>query len=451
MLIGLQELTMKPKEFDVVVVGSGPAGVHAAYPLIKAGLNVAMIDGGGENPNQGKEQRTSVFKKTHALLKIKSNIEIVQILAKGGLSEVWHGICDFFSENELEAIGLPPREIRREYKEISRLIKLSARTPLDLHSKLLLAKARLNTHRENSIYKVPLVFSYRTSAFVEKLKRFKNFTYIPNQLVYKVKENRSHIEIQSYSIDKKYQSTTKASILILAAGAINTTRIVLRSFNLYNHKTNFLTKANYIVPCLHLESLGKKNDSRESDFGQLVIKSKGTDRGVDSFFIQLYRLNRLFLHKALQYIFLPKMFALPLLSALAPYIVIADIRFPAFESKEAFCKLKKGTNKKDTLEISFKEENDRLIAHREKYNKIRKQLWSLGLIPLKIIFGYTTSHYAGGVSVNKNGKLNKTNKIYIADSSSWKILPAKPPTITIMANAARVGKNVLREFLGEKI
>ena len=35
-----------PPEFDVIVVGSGPAGVSAAYPLVDAGFRVLMIDGG---------------------------------------------------------------------------------------------------------------------------------------------------------------------------------------------------------------------------------------------------------------------------------------------------------------------------------------------------------------------------------------------------------------------
>lgn len=453
-------------QFDVVVVGSGPAGAHAAYPLVKAGLRVAMIDGGLDDLKQetkpskstvtdGKKtshaldlikESSSLFEKTYDLLKIKSNIEIVQSLAKGGLSETWHGICDFFSENELEAIGLPAAEIKREYKEISKLIKLQFRTPLDLHGSLLLAKAKSNTDRENSIYQVPLVFSYRTSSFVEELKRFKNFVYIPNQLVYRVKEKRSHVEIQSFSIDKKDESITRASFLILAAGSINTTRIILRSFKLYNYKRSFLTKANYIVPCLHLASLGKKNDSKKTKFGQLVISSKETNRGVHSFFIQLYRLNPLFLHKALQYTVLPRIVVLPLLSILAPYVVIADVRFPAFESKMTFCKLKKETGKSDTLEISFKETSEELIRHKKEYDKITQQLRSLGLFPLQTIIGYTTSHYAGGLSVDKNGKLHKTNRMYITDSSSWKILPAKPPTMTIMANAARVGKNVLKRI-----
>ncbi len=453
-------------QFDIVVVGSGPSGVHAAYPLIKAGLNVAMIDGGLDSQRQSKElqefpdakltksghyygfvkESSYVFNKTFELLPIKSNIDIIQSLAMGGLSEVWHGICDFFSENELLAIGLPPDEIKREYKEISKLIKLNFRTPLDLHSRLLLAKAKRNIQRENSIYQAPLVFPYRTSSFIEKLKQFKNFVYIPNQLVYRVKEKKDHVEVQSFSIDKKNESITRASFLILAAGSINTTRILLRSRKLYNFKTSFLTKANYVVPCLHLSSLGKKNDSKKSRYGQIVISTKETDRGADSFFIQLYRFNPLFLHKALQYVVLPKIIAFPLLSALAPYVVIVDVRFPAFESDMTFCKLKKEKGKRDTLEIFFKETSEELLRHRMEYDKITRQLWSLGLVPLRTIIGYTTSHYAGGVSVDKNGKFYNSRRIYVADSSSWKILPAKPPTLTIMANASRVGKNVLKIF-----
>ena len=31
-------------EFDVIIVGSGPAGTSAAYPLVQAGLRVLMVD-----------------------------------------------------------------------------------------------------------------------------------------------------------------------------------------------------------------------------------------------------------------------------------------------------------------------------------------------------------------------------------------------------------------------
>lgn len=35
-----------PVDFDVVIVGSGPSGVSAAFPLLEAGLKVLMVDGG---------------------------------------------------------------------------------------------------------------------------------------------------------------------------------------------------------------------------------------------------------------------------------------------------------------------------------------------------------------------------------------------------------------------
>ncbi|MGA2128891.1 MAG: FAD-dependent oxidoreductase, partial [Xanthobacteraceae bacterium] len=32
---------------DIVIIGSGPAGVSAAFPLVETGLRVLMIDGAG--------------------------------------------------------------------------------------------------------------------------------------------------------------------------------------------------------------------------------------------------------------------------------------------------------------------------------------------------------------------------------------------------------------------
>ena len=38
-------MPVKP-DFDVIIVGSGPAGVSAAFPLVESGLTVLMVDGG---------------------------------------------------------------------------------------------------------------------------------------------------------------------------------------------------------------------------------------------------------------------------------------------------------------------------------------------------------------------------------------------------------------------
>lgn len=462
-------------QFDVIIVGSGPAGVSAAYPLIKAGLKVAIIDGGLEDKKKDEKlddfsdinlTKTSnayelfrnnsfIFNKTYRLLKIKSKIEIIQTLSKGGFSKFWHGISDFFTFSELEATGLPALEIQSEYKEMASQIKLESKLPLDIHSKLILHAAISKTNLTSTIYPLPSAASYIDTLSIDVFKKFKNFTYISEQLVYKVEDNLKFVEIQTKLIDKSLKSTFQARFLILAAGSINTTRILLRSLELYNYQTTFLTKAHYVIACLHLRTLFREKNFKKMRLGQLAISSKQTQLGLSKFFIQLFRFNPMAIQKASKYLPLPKSMAQILMRIIGPSLVFADVRFPALESKDKFCKLKKDSDEKDILEIQFKETREELRDHQKELKKIKQQLKVLGLFPLKTGSDYITAHYGGGVpylkrpgkiSVDINGKLHQANRIYIADSATWRALPAKAPTLTIMANATRVGKNVSSIF-----
>lgn len=466
---------MQNPQLDVVVVGSGPAGVNAAYPLIEAGVKVAIVDGGLDGKKTDKEvndfsdinlsetsnayelirDNSYIFNKTYELLKIKSKIEVIQSLAKGGLSGLWHGISDFFSPAELERIGLPVDEIQKEYKEVAKRINLKPRLALDLHSKLILQASKNKSNLESRIYQTPSAAAYNSGLSIENLRQFKNFTYIPNQLVLNVKEKSGYVEIESVSIDKSKTSAVQARFLILAAGSINTTRILLRSLGLFNYQTTFLTKAHYVIACLHLRTLVRKRNFKKLTIGQLAMSSNEDYQGLSAFFIQLFRFNPLAIRKAIKYIPLPKLVALACLRIIAPSLVIADVRFPAFESKNKFCILKIGLDGKEVLGICFKETKKELKSHQDKLSKIKQQLKILGLIPLKTGSDYVTAHYAGGVpfgnaqrklSADVSGRLSHSKRIYVADSSTWKALPGKSPTLTIMANASRVGKNVLKKF-----
>lgn len=464
-------------KFDVVVVGSGLAGVHAAYPLIKAGIRVAMIDGGLDSKKQDEDLQdlshvnitsksfsysmlknsSFAFNTTYRLLKIKSNVEIIQSLAKGGLSEAWSGICDFFSADELFATGLPVKEIENEYKEIANLIHLTSHKKLGRLGSLILASAQNKRSFHSVIKRAPVAFPYRARLLIDNWRRYRNFTYIPNQLVVKFEEHGDRADIYTNIIDSGRRSIFHARFLILAAGSLNTTRIALRSLNLYNYKTVFLTKPNYLVACFYPKMLFKKSDPQKSTFGQITIVSKDSYKRLGRSFTQIYRLNPLRLNKVLKFIPLPRSIALPFLSAVASTIVIADVRLPGFVSKNTFCVLKSERNNTDVLHIRFHESAREIKKHKEELKVISRDLRLLELYPLKNFFGYATTHYAGGVpfrktpgilSVDSTGKLHQGHNVYVADSSTWTMLPAKPIALTIMANAARVGKNVLKHIEG---
>lgn len=458
--------------YDVIIVGSGPTGANAAYPLIQAGLSVAIVDGGLDSNQKVKNtklklsktnsnafgllKRSSyVFNTTYNLLKIKSNIEVIQSLAIGGLSEIWHGICDYFSTEELIAIGLKPHQIQNEYAALLSRLPIITRPPLDYHGITIQNNATKSLNSKINIKTLPIMTHYNTKNIIQYFTRQNNFTYHKNQLVTMIADNKSHVTIKTKSIHSNKSYEFKAKYVIMAAGSINTTRILLRSFNLFNYKTTFLTKDSYIVVCLNIKSLFIRRKKKVKNVGQIAFTNIKTKQKKDEYFVQFYKCGPFAIEKGLQYVPLPKNVSKKLLSFLAPFLVIADIRFSTHESNHKFSCLKKIENNQDMLEIVFKEDKKVQKSREKKVKIITRMLTQIFLIPLKTVHSDVTSHYAGGIPFNKrssriysdkNGKLNKSQRIYIADSSTWRTLPASPPTLTMMANAVRVGKVVLEKI-----
>ena len=203
-----------------------------------------------------------------------------------------------------------------------------------------------------------------------------------------------------------------------------------------------------MVVCFHPQTLLKHN-MRPTNPGQVAFMSNGC-------FVQLYRANPLMLTSAAQYIPLPRPLATMLLSKVIHSLVIADVRFPTFESREKFCQLKRD-GEDDILEISFKLGSIELKKQRQELKQVSKTLKTIGLIPLKVVNDFVTSHYGGGVpfhglgrlATNINGKLKHSKRVYVADSATWRALPGKPLALTIMANARRIGNYVLKKYNSE--
>ena len=164
---------MKLPEGDVVIVGSGVAGVSAAIPLVEAGLNVVMIDG-GIDPEQsapsgrlydirtrvadqwklfvGKQfqaLRTDLpsspkfraptnafayhgYKTTYHVH--AANFSIVGSLAAGGLSNVWGAGVSCYTQEELHDFPLTRADLQPSYRAIAARIGVSGSVTDDLAS-----------------------------------------------------------------------------------------------------------------------------------------------------------------------------------------------------------------------------------------------------------------------------------------------------------------------------
>jgi choline dehydrogenase-like flavoprotein len=94
-------------------------------------------------------------------------------------------------------------------------------------------------------------------------------------------------------------------------------------------------------------------------------------------------------------------------------------------------------------------------AVKEKEKAFFKTLRSLGCLPIsRLNPGNGSSiHYAGSLpfsdtdrplTTSIDGRLHGTHSVFIADGSSFRFLPAKGISFTLMANAERVASNSLR-------
>jgi hypothetical protein len=109
---------------DVTIVGCGVAGLHAAYPLVKSGARVLMLDA-GETPKKKFGLRYPLLggRAGYARVHKEDGKVMVESFVAGGLSEIWGGVCERFNEQELHAAGLP--KLDAHYDEVSKRIGLT--------------------------------------------------------------------------------------------------------------------------------------------------------------------------------------------------------------------------------------------------------------------------------------------------------------------------------------
>lgn len=523
-------------EYDCIVIGGGSAAAHAAFPLVEAGLQVLMLDGGikqgdsfdsyrdmdfdsirrkvpdqhliflgrdlsGALPPEGTDQTghmtvgrfSYVVEKTKKFLPVKSDkFYLAQTLAKGGMTEVWGGASAVLDDGELEATGLPSSEMREHYEKVIGRIGVSGPVknyktqPAAIPStnmKRILDKFRRNKNyfeklgievqpsvlamltedkgnRQKTLYADTDYWMdggkslYKARFTVEELQSKDNFHYLPERVVIFLSESKKGVSVKAVDFSGK-EYVYGARYAVVAAGALNTVRILLKSFNLYSRKVRITGKPHIITPCIDLKFLGKAEDPKKHSLCQLMMESGKKINGFYSFSSQLYTYKSLLLFKLLNFVPFTLPESLGLLSLLVPSMVVVDSRFPSSLDEYKTCELEK-LRKGDVMKIEYETDKKELSIIKSQMKIIKKSLRKLGLIPLKQVYmpEGTSAHYAGGISTSPdsdaplkadvNGKLHGSSRIFVADSSLWKAISAKPPTLTIMANANRIGSNLAK-------
>lgn len=522
-------------DFDVIVIGSGPAGVSAAYPLAKSGLRVRMIDAGKRPDVQPPEadflsarrrdtaQWEWIVGRDFHAMKMRAAVSpkfrvpslaysfegfelgngikgdqfiAVGSLATGGLSNAWGCGVARLSSGELAEFPCVPSEMEHSYEVVSRRMGISGNArddlseyfglddyaqppiPMDLlHAQLAkrYAKKKAKLHTEgfrlgrsrvavlsedvsdrqacnlsgNCLWGCRRRSLYSSAHELPKLREYPNFSDLSGFLVGDIARDGRAWRVEGQDAHGARQSIS-AKILVLAAGTLATTRLVLRALR-YDQAVPLLSSP---TAAFVLWLPGCLATPRVPGFGlgQLsFVLGLTTVTAFGSTFATTGLLVSEFVRK-LRW---RRRYGIDLLGALLGSCLVGNLFLPGtLTSGEAKLQDDGG------LIVSGVYRDAVLPLMKEAERKLRRSFQSLGalLLPGSFTIGLPGGdvHYAGTLPMRERPRIGESSwtgevvgldGVYVVDGACLPILPEKPHTLTLMANADRIGRNIADQQL----
>lgn len=519
---------MKP-EFDVIIVGSGPAGTSAAYPLVKAGLKVLMVDAQSDASSSVAPTRPFLASRTndetqwkwmigenfHALnqldavspkLKTPTHAHVFQgfssgnrieannfigigSLATGGLSNAWGCGVARLPASDFTGLALVYSELETSYETVSRRIGISGQIdddlssyfgldewsqpplPLDkLHQRLLdnytqrrqefpdhgfrLGRSRVAALSQpleerkacdlsgNCLWGCQNRALYCASQELPKLKQYPGFQHVQDFLVDDLLKLGDSWTITDHRSFRRFSGTR----VLLAAGTLASTRLALKRLN-YPVPVRLLSSPTAAFMLWLPKMLGTPRVSAFG-LGQLSFAMELTSSATA--FGSTFSTTSLPMAEFVSRIPMSKRYSIELLKNLLSSCLVGNIFLPGHLSNNTAVLRPDGSLR---INGDLQPEVPALMKATEA--KLRRIYWKIGalLMPMSFTVGKPGAdiHYAGTLPMHSLPKIGQTDifgevaglpGVHVVDGTCLPSLTEKSHTLTIMANADRIGRSL---------
>jgi len=522
---------MKP-DFDVIIVGSGPAGASVAFPLVEAGLGILMVDGGrqpqvelpsqdflsarsgdtgqwkwmvGEDYRALREQGASSPKLRAPTLgyafdgfaeanRIRaSNFMAVGSLATGGLSNTWGCGVARLSDAELKDFPCQAADMLQSYEIVAKRMGISGRCDDDLSDYFGLDDWAQPPIKLDALHAhLYERYTARKDKFVEQgfrmgrsrvavlsedragrqacdrtgtclwgcrrrslysaiedlslLRRHENFSERQGFIVECLVRKEGFWSVQGRDVKAHTLGEFTAHKVMLAAGTLATTRLALR---LIGHESPVpLLSCPTAAFMIWLPRLLGLRRTSTFGLGQLSFVLQPQER--DTVFGSTFNPTGIPVAEFLRYLPLKRRYGCDLLKGLLSSCLVGNVFLPGKWSASVT-----RLNQEGALEIegNYREETAKIMC--EVSSNLHSAFFRLGgiVLPGSFVLGEPGSdiHYAGtlpmgsstaGAGSSALGELVGGNGVHVVDGACLPMLTGKSHTLTIMANADRIGRAV---------
>jgi len=241
--------------------------------------------------------------------------------------------------------------------------------------------------------------------------------------------------------------------IVLAAGALGTAALVIRLLPNTPTELRLLNSPVLAMPILVPARLGRSADPKAYSLAQLGYRLRYGSAPTDYITGAIYEVEGLPPSSFTARLPFSRRAGTDFFNAISPALLIATGYFPGTCSDNKLRWERHG----DRISIAVRGGTDpELPSKLERViRRLRKIWWQLGALMLpgtSLATPGTDVHYAGLFAMGHHtahgstmwGELHGAPGVYITDGAALPNLPSKHPTLTIMANADRIGRHLAR-------
>lgn len=287
---------------------------------------------------------------------------------------------------------------------------------------------------------------------VEELCSECSIDYRPGFFATRFIEQSNVVTVVAKNLSNNCEELFQAKQLFIGAGAINTSKIVLQSFNDYETKLPLLDNPVAFIPFLDISKIGKAFPENVFPGAELIVvhNDKTYSEPVQASVYGLYGPMRSDLIAELPLSLRGNISAIKYLGAA---LGMLQVFFPDKASPSNYLQLQKD----GSLTICHAVEDKKKYLDRSSQYSIYpflKLLQGMNYFASSYLCKFpiagSSIHYAGSLPMKKdaqslyetdsNGRLAQTNAVYIIDAANFPYLPSKNHSFTMMANAMRIAE-----------
>jgi len=274
--------------------------------------------------------------------------------------------------------------------------------------------------------------------------------YLHSRHVTHFENGANGIKVFAKNIETMSQEVFESKRIFIGAGAINTARIVLRSFEDFESRLPLLDNPVAFIPFLDLSLVGKAFPKYTYPGAELVTiyDNDPNKPPLQASIYGLYGPLRTDLVAELPFSIRQNISGVKWLgSALG----MLQVFFPDSPSKDNYLRL----NKNYSLEIHHQNSSETKTKVKNDISNFIRMLIRMKYLTHSSLCSIPSAgssiHYAGSLPMrekpsspyetDKNGQLKDRKGVYIVDAANFPTLPSKNHTFTIMANAMRIAEN----------